>query len=137
MFQAGEVTIERVRTAQAGPVAGLMAQVLLLAALAGTVGLGVAGWIVGLICAVITNLALLRALVRYDCDRLGLADWVTLTRGSLAVGVAALVADSFDRPAQVTVLDDAHGRRAHAGRGRRVDRATHREGDASGHALRR
>ena len=104
MFQAGEVTIERVRTAQAGPVAGLMAQVLLLAALAGTVGLGVAGWIVGLICAVITNLALLRALVRYDCDRLGLADWVTLTRGSLAVGVAALVADSFDRPAQVTVL---------------------------------
>ena len=104
MFQAGEVTIERVRTAQAGPVAGLIAQVLLLAALAGTVGLGVAGWIVGLICAVITNLALLRALVRYDCDRLGLADWVTLTRGSLAVGVAALVADSFDRPAQVTLL---------------------------------
>jgi len=104
VFQAGEVTIERVRTAQAGPVAGLTAQVLLLAALAGTVGLGVAGWIVGLICAVITNLALLRALVRYDCDRLGLADWVTLTRGSLAVGVAALVADSFDRPAQVTVL---------------------------------
>ena len=104
MFQAGEVTIERVRTAQAGPVAGLIAQALLLAVLAGTVGLGVAGWTVGLICAVITNLALLRALVRYDCDRLGLADWVTLTRGSLAVGVAALVADSFDRPAQVTLL---------------------------------
>ena len=35
------------RTAQAGPVAGLIAQVLLLAALAGTVGLGGAGWVVG------------------------------------------------------------------------------------------
>ena len=105
MFQAGEVTIERVRTAQAGPVAGLIAQALLLAALAGTVGLGVAGWIVGF------DLRRdhecwhwLRGLVRYDCDRLGPADWVTLTRGSLAVGVAALVADSFDRPAQVTLL---------------------------------
>ena len=104
MAQAAPLTRERVRTAQAGPVAGLIAQVLLLAVLAGTVGLGAAGWVVGVSCAVITNLALLRALVRYDCDRLGLADWVTLTRGSLAVGVAALVADSFARPAQVTTL---------------------------------
>jgi len=84
--------------------AGLIAQSLLLAALAATVGLGPAGWVVGLLCAVITNLALLRALVRYDCERLCLADWVTLTRGTLAVGVAALVADSFDRPAHVTML---------------------------------
>ena len=102
--QAAPLTRERVRTAQAGPMAGLIAQSLLLAALAATVGLGPAGWVVGLLCAVITNLALLRALVRYDCERLGLADWVTLTRGTLAVGVAALVADSFDRPAHVTML---------------------------------
>ena len=84
--------------------AGLIAQALLLAALAGTVGLGVAGWVVGVTCAVITNLALARGLVRYGCDRLGPADWVTLTRATLAVGVAALVADSFDRPAPVTLL---------------------------------
>ena len=52
----------------------------------------------------ITNGALARGLVRYGYDRLGPADWVTLTRASLAVGVAALVADSFDRPAPVTLL---------------------------------
>ena len=85
----------------------------------------------------ITNLALLRALVRYDCDRLGLADWVTLTRGSLAVGVAALVADSFDRPAQVTMLVTLTVVALTLDARRRMDRATHREGDASRHALRR
>ena len=102
--QAGAVTIGAVRTAQAGPLTGLIAQVLLLAALAGTVGLGGAGWVVGVTCAVITNAALARGLARYDCDRLGPADWVTLTRATLAVGVAALVADSFDRPAPVALL---------------------------------
>ena len=35
---------------------------------------------------------------------LGLADWVTLARATLAVGVAALVADSFSRPAPVALL---------------------------------
>jgi phosphatidylglycerophosphate synthase len=34
----------------------------------------------------------------------GPANWVTLARGTLAVGVAALVADSFSEPAQVTAL---------------------------------
>ena len=37
-------------------------------------------------------------------DRLGPADWVTLARATLAVGVAALTADSFDQPAPVTML---------------------------------
>ena len=83
---------------------GLIAQVLLLVALAGTVGLGGAGWVVGVTCGVITNAALARGLSRYGSDRLGPADWVTLTRATLAVGVAALVADSFDRPAPVTLL---------------------------------
>lgn len=36
--------------------------------------------------------------------RPGPADWVTLARATLAVGVAALVADSFDRPARVAIL---------------------------------
>ena len=35
---------------------------------------------------------------------LGLADWVTLARATLAVGVAGIVADSFSRPAPVTLL---------------------------------
>ena len=57
-----EYTEARCETAQAGPVIGLIAQVLLLAALAGTVGLGAAGWVVGLACAVIMNAALARGL---------------------------------------------------------------------------
>ena len=39
------------RERQGGPAAGLIAQVLLLAVLAATVGLGAAGWVVGLACA--------------------------------------------------------------------------------------
>jgi len=37
-------------------------------------------------------------------DRFGPADWVTLARAMLAVGVAAFVAGSFDRPVRVAVL---------------------------------
>ena len=99
-----QVTGGTVRTVQAGPVTGLIAQVLLLAALAATVGLGGAGWVVGVTCGVVTIAALARGLARYGSDRLGPADWVTLARATLAVGVAALIADSFDRPAQVTLL---------------------------------
>ena len=123
-----------VRAVQAGPVTGLIAQVLLLAALAGTVGLSGAGWVVGVTCGVIANAALARGLSRYRSDRLGPADWVTLARATLAVGVAALVADSFDRPAPVATAGDARGRRARAGRGRRLDRATHRDGVDAGRA---
>jgi phosphatidylglycerophosphate synthase len=93
-----------VRTVQVGPATGLTAQLLLLAALAGTVGLDAAGWVVGVACAVIANAALARGIVRYRTARLSTADWVTLTRGTLAVGVAALVADSFDHPAPVATL---------------------------------
>jgi phosphatidylglycerophosphate synthase len=93
-----------VRTVQAGPVTGLIAQVLLLVALAGTVGLGGAGWVGGVTFAVIANTALARGLSRYCSDRLGAADWVTLARATLALGVAALIADSFAQPAPVTML---------------------------------
>ncbi len=41
------------RTVQAGPLTGLIAQLLLLAALAETVGLSAAGWVVGVACALI------------------------------------------------------------------------------------
>ena len=94
--EAGPVTGGRVRAVQAGPVIGLIAQALLLAALAGTVGLSGAGWVVGVTCGVIVNAALARGLSRYHRDRLDPADWVTLARATLAVGVAALIAGSFD-----------------------------------------
>jgi hypothetical protein len=93
-----------VRAVQALPVTGLIAQVPLLAALAGIVGLSGAGWVVGVSCGVITNAALAYGLSRYRSDRLSPADWVTLARATLAVGVAALIADSFDQPAPVTML---------------------------------
>ncbi len=92
------------RTVQAGPATGLIAQALLLAAIAGSVGLSGAGWVVGVGCAVIINVALARGLSRLGTDQLSPADWVTLARASLAVGVAALVADSFEHPAHVTLL---------------------------------
>jgi phosphatidylglycerophosphate synthase len=91
-------------TRQAGPLTGLILQVLLLAALAETVGLSAGGWIVGLTCAAIIDAALARGLSRHGSDSLQAADWVTLARASLAVGVAALVADSFGHSARVTLL---------------------------------
>jgi phosphatidylglycerophosphate synthase len=93
-----------VRAVHAGPLTGLLAQVLLVGALAGTVGLDGAGWIVGITCGVITNALLHRGLVKYHADALGPADWVTLTRATLAGGVAAMTADSFGRPPPVKML---------------------------------
>jgi phosphatidylglycerophosphate synthase len=93
-----------VRAAHAGPVTGLIASALLLAALAGTVGLGGAGWTVGVTSGAVVNAALARGLSRHGTERLGAADWVTLTRATLAVGVAALVADSFAASVPVALL---------------------------------
>src|SRR6516165_1529111 len=92
------------RAAPTGPLVGLIAQVLLLAGLAGTVGLGVGGWVAGLTCAVIVNAALTNGLSRHRSKRLGAADWVTLARASLAIAVGALVANSFAHHAPVTLL---------------------------------
>jgi phosphatidylglycerophosphate synthase len=94
----------RLRTVETGLLAALIAQMLLIAALAGAVGLSPAGWVVGVTCGVITNATLARGLSRYGADRLGPADWVTLARATLAVGVAALIAGSFDQPAPVPML---------------------------------
>ncbi|HEX4717000.1 MAG TPA: hypothetical protein VH300_00605 [Thermoleophilaceae bacterium] len=41
---------------------------------------------------------------RYHVQRLAPADWVTLARATLAVGVAALVADSFEVPVPLALL---------------------------------
>jgi phosphatidylglycerophosphate synthase len=93
-----------VRESQAGPLAGLVAQVLLLAVLAGAVGLGRAGWVVGVACAVTMAAALAFGVARNPRDGLWPASWLTIARATLAVGVAALVADSFARDTPVALL---------------------------------
>ncbi|HEY2311134.1 MAG TPA: CDP-alcohol phosphatidyltransferase family protein [Gaiellaceae bacterium] len=89
---------------QLGPVAGLAGTVLILTVLARTVGIGGAGWLVGLVSGLALNLALARALWRDPAAGLGWASWVTLTRATLAVGVAALTAASFELPVATTAL---------------------------------
>ncbi len=90
--------------AQLGPLAGLGGQLLLLAALSRTVGIGGAGWLVGLVSGLVLDVAIARALWRDPAARLGPAGWVTLTRATLVVGIAALTAASFERPEAVATL---------------------------------
>lgn len=91
-------------TVRSGPRIGLTAQLGVLAALAVTVGLSPAGWLVGVGYGVVTCLALSLGLHRADAARLGPADRVTLSRAILVGAVTALVVDSFDRPAPVGLL---------------------------------
>ncbi len=88
----------------AAPVAGVVSLLVLLAALAGTVGLNAIGWAVGLAFGATLNAGIAYGLARHGLEHLRQADWVTLVRATLAVGVAALVAASFSRPAPVAVL---------------------------------
>jgi phosphatidylglycerophosphate synthase len=83
---------------------GLAAQAVLLAVLAATVGLGLAGWVTGLAYALTTVVLIHRGLSRSGITEFGPADWVTLTRMSLIGGVAALTADAFHGTAPVGVL---------------------------------
>jgi phosphatidylglycerophosphate synthase len=92
------------RASRTGPATGLIAQVLLLAVLEGAAGLGAVGWTVGIACAVTIAAALARGLARDPDERLGPASWVTLGRATLAVGVAALAADSFTHDTPVALL---------------------------------
>src|SRR4051812_16012685 len=92
------------RPFQVGPTFGLLAQLVVLAALARTVGLGGAGWLVGLTVGLVTAAMLTRGLHRHRAERLGPADRITLARATLAGGVAALTADSYPRAAPVTAV---------------------------------
>ena len=94
-------TLRAVRT---GPVSGLVGQVLLLTALTATVGLGPAGWVAGLASAALVDVTLAHGLIRDPAERLGPAGWITLARATLALGVAALTADSFVRPVPAALL---------------------------------
>jgi phosphatidylglycerophosphate synthase len=106
----GEATVRAARrpltwlSAQPGPLAGLCGTLALLAVLAWTVGLDGAGWLVGLASGLTLNVALARGLWRDPCARLGPAGWVTLVRGTLVVGVAALTAASFERQVATATL---------------------------------
>jgi phosphatidylglycerophosphate synthase len=92
------------RAGQGAPVIGLVGQSVLLMALAATVGLGSAGWLIGASCGMVVNVALARGVTYHRAKRLGAAVWVTLARATLVVGVAALTADSFVRPASLATL---------------------------------
>jgi phosphatidylglycerophosphate synthase len=89
---------------QLGPLAGVAGTVLILAGLSRTVGIGGAGWLVGLASGLTLNLMLARALWRDPSAELGWASWVTLFRATLAVGVAALTAATFERPVATATL---------------------------------
>jgi phosphatidylglycerophosphate synthase len=78
-----------------GPVLGALIQVLVLAVLGTTVGLGLGGWAAGLAYAVVLGAALTAALRRAGASVLRPADRVTMARALLVGGVTALVADSL------------------------------------------
>lgn len=92
------------RSRQAGPIIGLVSQLMVLLLLAVTVGVGLAGWGVGIVYTLVCNSALVRGLARRGTDGFGPADWVTLLRASMVCGIAALVADSFNRTTPVVLL---------------------------------
>jgi phosphatidylglycerophosphate synthase len=86
-----------VPTVRTEAMVGFVGQLVVLAILATTVGLGWAGWFVGIGYGLVV-LELLRR------SRLGPADRVTLARATLVGGVTALVAGSVLRPEPVAVL---------------------------------
>lgn len=86
------------------PTVGLLVQVGLLAALAASVGLGVAGWTAGVAYAITGWWLLSRGLRHHRSGGWGPADTVTLSRAILVGGVTALVADSLTGPVPVMLL---------------------------------
>jgi phosphatidylglycerophosphate synthase len=91
-------------TVQRGPVIGLIGQFALLSVLAGTVGLGAAGWLVGSAYGLATATVLSHALTRAGRQSLGAANRVTLSRATLVGGVTALLFDDAIGPRTVPVV---------------------------------
>ena len=85
-----------------GPMIGLIGQLALLVLLAATVGLSGSGWAIGILCGLVTNVALAYGLA--GSEGLGPADRVTLVRATLVGAVAALTADWFSQPAPVATV---------------------------------
>lgn len=93
-----------IRAVQTGPVVGLIGQLAVLSVVAGTVGLGATGWLVGTTCGLVTAALLVHGLTRSGMGALGAANQVTLTRATLVGGVTALVADAFVGSASVAAI---------------------------------
>ncbi|MFF4313022.1 CDP-alcohol phosphatidyltransferase family protein [Streptomyces sp. 900105755] len=92
------------RLVQQETAVGAGVQILLLALLGTAIGMGPAGWLVGLAFAIATWAVLSRALHRTRPRSFGPANRVTLGRAILVGGVTALVADSFESSPPVTLL---------------------------------
>ena len=84
-------------TVRTEAVVGFVGQLVVLAVLGTTVGLGLAGWLAGVGYGLVVLVLLRRS-------RLGPADQVTLVRATLVGGVTALVAESVLRPEPVAAL---------------------------------
>ena len=78
-----------------GLVACAAGLVVLLAVLSGASGIGPASWCAGLACAAVLAVATARRAAVDRVEALGPADLVTLTRATMACGIAALVAGSW------------------------------------------
>jgi phosphatidylglycerophosphate synthase len=87
-----------VLTVHRGVLTGLIAQVAVLTGLALTVGMGMIGFLIGVVYGGVSVGLLARALVRSGAALLGPADLVTLARSVIVGGVAALVAGSLAGP---------------------------------------
>jgi phosphatidylglycerophosphate synthase len=93
-----------VPTVRTDPALGLIVQIILIAILAGTVGVGAAGWVTGITYGAFVYAALTLGMNRVGAGVLGPADRVTLARAALVGCVLALVADSYGRPVPVAPL---------------------------------
>ena len=91
-------------TVRSGPVIGLIVQIVLVEALAATVGLGGAAWLAGTTYGVVTCVALTLGLGRSGAAALGPANCVTLARAILVGGVATLTVEAWERPVPLPVL---------------------------------
>ena len=87
-----------------GPTMGVVAQCTVLVMLAGTVGLGLAGWFTGVTFAMVVWALLARALHASGHTSLGPANAVTLARATLVGAVTALVVDTLDGNPPVALL---------------------------------
>jgi phosphatidylglycerophosphate synthase len=98
---AGKVALPKIWLAA---LLGMLATAVVLGVVAATGGLGVAGWITGLVIGSAAAALLVAVRRRSDQPTIFPADWVTLTRMMLIAGVTGLVADSYSRPVSITAL---------------------------------
>ena len=92
------------RTIRLAVILGALATPALLGILTSAAGLGIRGWLVGLVVGWAATALVAVARLHSDTPAIFPADWITLTRALLSAGVAGLVADSFDRSVSTTAL---------------------------------